>query len=163
MKDLGFPGRGFFFEDLALGTSWHSAGRTLLEADLAAYVNLSWFTEELFTNLDDRSDNVIGGRPVPALMVMAFAEGLIVPTLERTGLAFLHSEMNVLSPTFLGETIQVQCEVIEARLTSKGDRGLVRTRNAVVTQAGRQTLEYKPLRMIKLREPQDCAKNPIRE
>ena len=157
MKDLGFPGRGFFFEDLALGTSWHSAGRTLLESDLAAYVNLSWFTEELFTNLDDRSDNIIGGRPVPALMVMAFAEGLIVPTLERTGLAFLHSEMNVLSPTFLGETIHVQCEVIEARLTSKGDRGLVRTRNIVVNQAGRQTLEYKPLRMIKLRNVQESA------
>lgn len=161
MKDLGFAGGGFFFEDLVLGTVWHSAGRTLLEPDLASYLNLSWFNEELFTNLDDRSNNVIGGRPVPALMVMAFAEGLIVRTLERTGLAFLHSEMNVLSPTFLGETIQVQCEVIEARLTSKGDRGLVRTRNIVMTEAGRQTLEYRPLRMIKRREAQSGAKAPV--
>lgn len=151
MIDLGRIGGGFCFEDLALGTRWHSAGRTLFEADLAAYINLSWFTEELFTNLDDRMNNAIDGRPVPALMIMAFAEGLIVPTLERTGLAFLHSDMNVLNATFLGDTIHVQCEVIEARLTSKGDRGLVRTRNVVVNQAGRQTLEYRPLRMVKLR------------
>lgn len=150
MSDIGFIGGGFCFEDLAIGTRWRSAGRTLLEADLASYINLSWFTEELFTNLADRSSHAIGGRPVPAVMLMAFAEGLIVRTLERTGLAFLQSDMNVLAPTYVGDTIHVECEVIEARLTSRGDRGLIRTRNIVVAQDQRQTLDYRPLRLVKV-------------
>ena len=154
MTDIGLIGGGYSFEDLVVGTRWYSAGRTMLEADLAAYINLSWFTEELFTNLADRAGHVIEGRPLPAIMVMAFAEGLIVRTLERTGLAFLHSDMDVLGPTFVGDTIHVECEVIEAKLTSKGDRGLVRTRNIVVNQSGRQTLSYRPLRLVKLREPE---------
>lgn len=152
MKDLGLIGSGLFFGDLALGMRWHSPGRTLLEADLAAYINLSWFTEELFTNQHDRANNAIEGRPVPALMVMAFAEGLIIPTLARAGLAFLHSDMEVLAPTRLGDTIHVECEVIEARLTSRKDRGLVRTRNIVADQNGRAVLQYQPLRLLRLRD-----------
>ncbi len=60
--------RGFHFEDLALGTTWSTQGRTLLESDLAAYVNLTWFTEDLFTDRHRREGNAIGGRPVPALL-----------------------------------------------------------------------------------------------
>lgn len=154
MNDLGLIGSGLFFDDLALGMRWQSPGRTLLEADLATYINLTWFTEELFTNLHDRADNAIQGRPVPALLVMAFAEGLIVPTLARAGLAFLHTDMEVHAPTGVGDTIHVECEVIEARMTSKGDRGLVRTRNIVLNQNERPVLTYQPLRLLRLREAQ---------
>ena len=145
MGDLGRLGRGLFYEDLAVGTRWRSAGRTLTEADLVAFVNLTWFTEDLFTNLAEREGNAIGGRPVPAGMVLTMAEGLIVPSVEQTGLAFLHVEMDVKRPTFVGDTITVHCEVVEARETSKGDRGLVRTSNTVVNAAGQAVLVYRPL------------------
>lgn len=151
MKDFGRLSRGLYFEDLELGTRWHSAGRTIFEADLAGYVNLTWFTEDLFTNLDDRSGNAIAGRPVPALMVMAMAEGLVLPSMERSGLAFLHTEMDVKAPIQVGDTIYVNCEVIESRPTSGGDKGLVRTRNTVTNQAGKTVLVYQPLRLFKRR------------
>lgn len=149
MKNLGLVSSALLFDDLPIGTIWRSTARTLLECDLASYVNLTWFTEELFTNLEDRVDNAISGRPVPALMVMAFAEGLVVRTIERTGLAFLHNVMNVLKPSRVGDTIHVECEVIESRLTSAGDRGLVRTRNTVVNQNGEIVLVYEPLRLMR--------------
>ena len=151
MKDLGRLTRGLYFEDLPLGTSWHSAGRTLLEADLAAYVNLTWFTEDLFTNRDDQSGNAIAGRPVPAAMVFAMAEGLVLPSMERTGLAFLHTDLDVKRSTMVGDTIYVHCEVIESRLTSKADRALVRTRNTVSKGDRSTVLVYQPLRLMKRR------------
>ena len=49
----------------------------------------------------------------------------------------------------MGDTLHVECEVTEARLTSKGDRGLVRFANKVVNQRGETVLEYNPLRMLK--------------
>ena len=149
MKDLGRLTGGLHFEELEPGTQWHTAGRTVLESDLASYVNLTWFTEELFTNLHDREGFAIQGRPVPAIMVMALAEGLVLPSMDRTGLAFLHVEMDVKGPTQVGDTLRVQCEVIEARPTETGDRGLVRTRNTVTNQQGQIVLVYQPLRLIK--------------
>jgi acyl dehydratase len=55
----------------------------------------------------------------------------------------------VKAPTRVGDTIHVECEVIEHRLTSKGDRGLVRFANKVINQRGEVVLEYNPLRLLK--------------
>lgn len=151
MNDLGRLTRGLYFEDLAPGTTWRSAGRTLIESDLGAYVNLTWFTEDLFTNQHDRADNAIGGRPVPAIMVMAVAEGLVLPSMERTGLAFLHADLDVKKPVQVGDTVYVHCEVIESKATSKPGRGLVRTCNTVKNQDGETVLVYRPLRLMKCR------------
>jgi hypothetical protein len=150
-KHHGRIARGFFFEDLPLGTTWESPGRTLLESDLGAYVNLTWFTEDLFTNQHERAGNAIAGRPVPAIMVMAFAEGLILPSMERTGLAFLNVDMDVERSVQVGDTIYVHCEVIEARPTSKPEKALVRTLNTVRNQHGETVLVYRPLRLMKTR------------
>jgi hypothetical protein len=150
--DYGRITRGFYFEDLTLGTTWLSPGRTLIEGDLGSYVNLTWFTEDLFTNQHQRDGNAIAGRPVPALMVMAFAEGLVLPSMDRTGLAFLNVDMDVKRPVQVGDTIYVHCEVIEARMTSKPGRGLVRTRNTVTNQDGDEVLVYRPLRLIKRKD-----------
>ena len=141
-------GRGFAFEDLQPGLRFRTHRRTIAEADLAAFVNLTWLSEELFTVADD-ADRAIKGRPVPGALVYAFAEGLLLPTMQDTGLAFLNCTLDVKGPTLLGDTIHVEVEVIEHRLTSKGDRGLVRFANKVLNQRGETVLEYNPLRLLK--------------
>ena len=77
------------------------------------------------------------------------AEGLLLPTMQDTGLAFLNATLDVKGPTVIGDTIHVESEVIEHRLTSKGDRGLVRFANKVINQKGETVLEYNPLRMLR--------------
>jgi acyl dehydratase len=54
----------------------------------------------------------------------------------------------VLGPVFVGDTITVVVEVLESRATSKGDRGIVTTRNTVVKSDGTAVLVYEPKRMI---------------
>lgn len=142
---------GFYVDELELGTRFRSRARTVTEADLVAFINLSWLNEELFTNTSDRSHMAISGRVVPAALVYAFAEGLITPSMQGTGLAFLDAELQVAAPTFVGDTMHVECEVIERRPTSKPCRGLVRTRNAVINQDGKTVLTYTPLRMMRMR------------
>jgi acyl dehydratase len=143
-------GRGFAFADLKVGQRFRTHRRTISEADVAAFVNLTWLTEELFAVADD-SQRAIKGRAVPGALVYAFAEGLLLPSMQDTGLAFLTATLEVRGPTVVGDTIRVEVEVTEARLTSKGDRGLVRFANRVVNQRGETVLEYNPLRMLKLR------------
>jgi len=137
-------GRGFAFGDLKVGMRFRTHRRTITEADLAAFVNLSWLTEELFA-VEEESRK----RLVPGALVYSFAEGLLLPTMQDTGLAFLQATLDVKAPTLVGDTIHVECEVIEHRLASKGDRGLVRFSNRVTNQRNEVVLEYNPLRLLK--------------
>ena len=147
-EPVALVGRGFCYEDLRLGLRFRTHRRTIAEADLANFINLSWLTEELFAVADD-AGRAIKGRAVPAALVYSFAEGLLLPTMQDTGLAFLNATLEVKAPSVVGDTIHVEAEVTELRLTSKGDRGLVRFANKVVNQAGATVLEYDPLRMLK--------------
>ena len=150
---LQVVGRGFCFEDLKTGFRFRTHRRTIAESDLAAFVNLTWLTEELFTAVGDKvqddASRAIKGRAVPGALIYSFAEGLLLPTMQDTGLAFLNATLDVKGPTLVGDTIHVEAEVTEARLASKGDRGLVRFANKVVNQEGKTVLEYNPLRMLR--------------
>jgi len=137
-------GRGFCFEDLRVGFRFRTHRRTIREADLVAFVNVTWLTEELFAVKDEQRNAL-----VPGALVYSFAEGLLLPTMQDTGLAFLNATLDIKGPTVIGDTIHVECEVTEHRLTSKGDRGLVRFANKVVNQRGEPVLEYNPLRLLK--------------
>jgi len=149
MSDAAHPiGRGFCYEDLKVGMRFRTHRRTIAESDLAAFVNLTWLTEELFT-VEDDSQRAIKGRAVPGALVYSFAEGLLLPSMQDTGLAFLGATLEVKGPTVVGDTLHVEVEVTDARLTSKGDRGLVRFANQVVNQRGETVLAYDPLRMLK--------------
>jgi acyl dehydratase len=145
-------GRGFIWDDLTVGYQFRTAARTITEADLVNFVGVSWMNEELFTNAMQRDSKAITGRVVPGVMVYAVAEGLLTPSMQETGLAFLNAEVDIKGPTCVGDTVHVECEVIEMRPTSKPDRGLVRTFNKVVTQSGAITLTYNPLRMMMRRQ-----------
>jgi acyl dehydratase len=137
-------GRGFAFEDLKVGFRFRTHRRTIREADLAAFVGVTGLTEELFT-VEEANQRSL----VPGALVYSFAEGLLLPTMQDTGLAFLNATLDIKGPTVVGDTIHVECEVTEHRLTSKGDRGLVRFANKVINQRGETLLEYNPLRLLK--------------
>jgi acyl dehydratase len=105
----------------------------------------------LFTDLEFLAhESDIKQRLAPAALVYAFAEGLLVQsTMQHTGFAFLHMELNVENPVFVGDTIHAECEVAEARRSKSRP---VRTRIRVIRQDGNLALTYTPLRMIKCRD-----------
>lgn len=141
-------GVGWHYDEMAAGFRFQTKRRTITESDLAAFINLSWFTEELFVSRQQDDSRALQGRVVPAMMVYCFAEGLISPSMEFTGLAFLSADIDVKAPTEVGDTIHVECEVLESRAASRGNRGLVRTLNRVVNQRNECVLEYRPLRLV---------------
>ncbi|MEX1036804.1 MAG: MaoC family dehydratase N-terminal domain-containing protein [Sneathiella sp.] len=147
-------GLGLHFEELPMGREFKTIGRTVTESDIVNFINCTGMTEVLFIDLEyleNHSD--IRGRVAPGALAYTIAEGLLVQsTMQHTGLAFLNMELDIRAPVFAGDTIHVECEVIESRLTSKGTRGLVRTRNKIINQNGQVVIEYTPLRMIKCRD-----------
>jgi len=151
-KEMKLLGAGYCWDDLSVGDRFRSAGRTLTEADLVTFVNFSWMTEELFTNIADRTGMAIQGRVVPGAMIYFCSEGLVLPIVHGTGLAFLNATLDAKGPVFVGDTIHVEVTVMEARKTSKDNRGLVRTSNKVINQNGEVVLTYDTTRLMKGRK-----------
>ena len=151
-------GLGFFFEDLPVGRAFGTIGRTVTDADITNFINATGMLENLFTDLEFlKTESDIKGRVAPGALVYCFAEGLLVQaTMQHTGFAFLNMELDVHRPTLAGDTIRVECEVVEARLTRRPGRGLVRTRNRIVNQNGEAVITYTPLRMLKCRDATAC-------
>jgi acyl dehydratase len=148
-------GIGFYFEDLPVGRQFQTVGRTVTETDIVGFINAIGMTEVLFTNIEFlKHESDIKGRVAPGSLVFCLAEGLLSQaTMQKTGYAFLNMELDIKGPVFAGDTIHVECEVIEARRSqSRPNRGLVRTRNRIIKQDGTLVQVYTPLRMVKARE-----------
>src|ERR1700729_2237132 len=145
-------GLGIYFEDLPVGRKFRTIGRTLTEADLVNFISVTGLTEVLFSNIEFlKHESDITQRVVPGAMVYSFAEGLLVhATMQHTGFAFLNMELNVVGPTFVGDTIPGEGGVVESRRSaSRPNRGLVRSFNRVKKHDGSVVLSYNPLRMVK--------------
>lgn len=143
-------GEGFHWDELKVGDSFRTFGRTITETDIVNFVSSVGMLESLFLDAEYRAAHAaIDGRPAPGALIYAMAEGLVLnATAQGTGLAFLHMELNVEGPVMQGDTIHVEIEVTEVRPAKKNNRGLVRTRNRIVNQRGETVITYTPLRLM---------------
>lgn len=145
-------GVGLHWDELAVGERYRTVGRTITEADLTAFVGVTGMTEVLFTNTEylDKETDFAGRRLLPGALIFSIAEGLLIQSmLQRTGVAFMGMDFTVNGPSFAGDTIHVECEVLTARATKNPARGLVKTQNRVVNQHGDTVLTYSPARLVK--------------
>jgi acyl dehydratase len=152
METMETVGLGIHWEDLPVRRRFKTVGRTVTEADLVNFITCTGMLEVLFTNTEFlEKESAIKGRVVPGALVYTFAEGLLVQSvMQGVGLAFLNMELDIKAPTFVGDTIHVECEVVESQESRKRPGlGLVRTRNQVVKQDGSVVLIYTPLRLVK--------------
>jgi len=115
-------GEGFCWNDLSVGQQFRTFGRTITETDIINFISCTGMLESLFVDREYRAQHsAIAGRPAPAALVYALAEGLVLnATGQGTGLAFLHMELNVERPVLEGDTIHVEIEVMEVRAASSG-------------------------------------------
>jgi acyl dehydratase len=140
---------GLYWSDMTVGSAYSTASRTVTETDLIRFVSMG-FTEPLFMDIAGAQAAGYRGRLVPGALTFSLAEGLLMQTnvIHGTGIAFLGTTMTVSAPVCVGDTIQVAWTVTEARPASKGNRGIVTTRNLVRRQDGEMVMEYSPTRMI---------------
>jgi acyl dehydratase len=152
MAQIETVGLGIHWEDLPVGRRFQTVGRTVTEADVVNFVSVTGMLEVLFTNTEFlKETSAIKGRVAPGALVFTFIEGLLTQaTMQGVGFAFLNMELDIKGPTFVGDTIHAECEVIECRASNgRPGLGLVRTRNRVFKQDGSEVMVYTPLRLVK--------------
>jgi acyl dehydratase len=151
--------KGQTWEDMTVGSAFRTAARTITETDLVTFVTWAGFTEALFLDASHAAAGGYTGRLVPGALVYCLAEGLVMQTnvLNGTGLAFMSMDLTINRPSYVGDTIHVVVEVTESRAASKGERGVVTTRNSVRNHRGEDVLSYTPVRLIRGRGYQEPA------
>lgn len=148
MKTMGI---GLHWDELEVGQRFRTLNRTITEADIVGFIGVTGMVETLFTDLTfgDGGGGPMGGRVVPAACTYTIVEGLLCQSvMQETGLALLEVEKRVLAPVFAGDTVHAEVEVTAVRPTSKGNRGIVTTDNAVVNQRGETVIRYRAVRMM---------------
>lgn len=145
---------GLTWEDMKTGSAFRTAARTVTETDLMSFVHLGGFNEPLFYDARHASEGGYQGRLIPGALVYVLAEGLILQTnaLHGTGLAFMHMELTIKAPTYVGDTLQVVVQTTESRPSSKPGRGVVASRCSVLNQRGEEVAVFMPVRLIRGRD-----------
>jgi len=150
-RDLPYLIHGRTWEQMGVGFSFRTTGRTISETDLVNFITLVGINEPLFVDVQVSLDLGYSGRLVPGTLTFTYAEGLVIQSgsIHGTGMAFLHTDLDVKAPVYVGDTIWVSVEVTESRAASSGNRGLVTTRNTVHNQRDEVVMVYSPIRLTK--------------
>ncbi|WP_254543010.1 MaoC/PaaZ C-terminal domain-containing protein [Halomarina pelagica] len=118
-----------YFEDMEVGKTFESAGRTITEADFVFHSAFAGDWTELHTNKEYSEEGPFGRRIGHGPMTFIVTTGLVQRCgfVERTVIAFLGMNyMDIENPIFIGDTVQAEFEVTERReLSSRDDAGLV--------------------------------------
>ncbi len=125
------------FDELEVGTALHSDGRTVTEADIAAFAALTWDVHPVHTDQEWAAASPFGGRIAHGMLVLSFAMGLVGPCLERSRVVAVRrvTDATFRAPVRPGDTIHLEARV--ARLVEIDDgTGLVSWKGRVLTHRG---------------------------
>lgn len=149
-------GRGFHWQDLAVGQHFRTFRRTVTEADLMGFVAVTGMQEPLF--VDATLQGALGPRPVPAALTHALIEGIVLQGMAHgTGLALLETTLRARAPVRVGDTIGAEVEVTGLRPTSTGGRAVVTSEIRVLNQRGEVVMDYTVKRLLAGRDQGEDA------
>jgi len=145
--------KGTLFEGFQAGDRFVTGRRTITEYDILQFVTLVGLTEPLFLDLEYiKKESIYGDRIAPGSLTFAIAEGLTVQTglIHGTGLAFAGLDrMRLFGPVKIGDTLEVEIEVLDTKPVPQRGGGIVRYRHWVKNQRGETIMEYDVARLIR--------------
>jgi acyl dehydratase len=145
--------KGTLFEAFQPGDRFVTGRRTITEHDILQFVALVGLTEPLFLDIEYiKKESIYGERIAPGSLTFGIAEGLTVQTglIHGTGLAFAGLDrMRLFGPVKVGDTLQVDIEVLDTKAVPQRGGGIVRYRQWVKNQRGETIMEYDVARLIR--------------
>jgi acyl dehydratase len=136
--EVPFGPNAKFYDDLKVGDSWVSPGRTISETDVVMFAGLTGDYNPIHTDEEFAKTTEFGRRILHGPAGFAFAAGLEsrLGIKEGTGIAFLGMTWDLRLPIMIGDTTRVHERVAAMRVTKKPTQGLVTFNVQVVNQRG---------------------------
>ena len=147
-----------YYEDLELGAVWTTRGRTILEADFAAYSGLAGDYHPLHADAKTAAAGPFGGRVAPAALLIAVAMGLgtmDVPMPE--GGVLVGTSWRFLKPIKPGTTVSARWRLQRKRDVEDPRSGLAGWQVALLDEAQDQVAEGDVTLLVARREAPPAA------
>ncbi|HYE91561.1 MAG TPA: MaoC/PaaZ C-terminal domain-containing protein [Terriglobales bacterium] len=124
-----------FFEDIEVGETYESPGRTITEADIVLFAGISGDYNVVHTDAELMKGSIFGERIAHGLLGLSVQSGLITRGMQPYAtLAFLGVRWKFKGPIRIGDTIRVRAEVTGKKETSDAGRGVVTHARTIVNQ-----------------------------
>ena len=120
--------RGLYFEEFEVGQKFETQGRTITETDIVTFAGLSGDYNQIHTDAEFSKNTYFKQRVAHGLLVLSVASGLIAQSgfIEGTVLAFREiNEWKFVKPTFIGDTVLVETEILETKALPRLGGGAV--------------------------------------
>lgn len=143
-----------YLEDLKVGDTWRSAGRTATEADLTTFCMLSGDWNPIHCNSEYAAKTQFGERLVPGLFGLSLITGAMSQwgIFEESAIAMLNlSEWTFHAPILCGDTLYIEMRIETTRPTSKPGIGIIGRRFRVLGSEDRLIQEGFSDMMIRAR------------
>ncbi|QEL18349.1 MaoC family dehydratase [Limnoglobus roseus] len=149
---MGYSSVHLFFDDLEVGMSWESGGRTVTESDITNFAGFSGDFNPMHVD-HAYAANTAFRRPIAhgfGVFSMASGLGIQSPPVRTIALLSVRTWSFVL-PVFIGDTIRVRTRVVEKTLRGRGKRGEVVWNRAIVNQEGKTVQEGQVITLVECR------------
>ena len=127
------------YEDFRPGQVFLSQARTITEADVVTFAGWSWDTNPVHTDAESARDGRFAERIAHGVLGLSVAMGLVsrIGVFEACSIALLGiDDWRFRRPLRIGDTVRCRVEILDTRLTSRGDAGILRRRLALLDQHG---------------------------
>ena len=142
------------FEDLPLGGEWSTRGRTVTEADLAAYISMAGDFNPLYADAAYARTGPQAGVVLPGSLIAAVTLGLgaiDVPLPQTVALVGMH--WSFVAPARPGDTLYSHWRLGRKRPVQEPEWGLGVWQIEVVNQEGATVAKGEVARLVVRREP----------
>jgi acyl dehydratase len=147
-----------YYEDFRAGQVFLSQGRTITEADVVSFAGWSWDTNPVHTDAEAARGGRFGERIAHGLLGLSVAMGLAsrLGAFESCSIALLGiDDWRFRRPLLLGDTVRCRVEILDARLTSKRDAGILRRRFTLLNQRDEDVQDGEIPLLVSLRPATD--------
>jgi acyl dehydratase len=126
-----------YFEDFHAGQVFTSQARTITETDVVTFAGWSWDTNPVHTDAESAASGRFGGRIAHGVLGLSVALGLAsrLGVFEGCSVALLGIDgWRFRRPLVPGDTVRCRVEILDTRLTSSGETGILQRRFTLLNQ-----------------------------
>ena len=144
------------YEDFVVGDVYrHWPGRTITEFDDTLFAHLTLNQHPLHSDAAYAATTLHRQRLVVGTLVFSLVVGMSVADVSGRAIANLEYEsVRHVGPTFHGDTLYAESRVVEKRLTSDGQRGVVTVDTRGYNQRDETVLALRRRLLVARRDPQ---------
>lgn len=135
---MAFTAAHLYFDDLELGQTWESGGRTVTEADIVNYAGFSGDFNPIHIDHEFAKSTPFRRVFAHGFGVFSMASGLSVQSPPTRIVAMTKVKFwNFYLPVFAGDTIHLRSKVAEKTVKGRGKRGEVVWAREILNQEGK--------------------------